>query len=377
MVDFVFVFAAERPSDVARGGSPWEPFVVSSLGTGIESGELPEGRPMRFILTTVAALIAAQAGTATEPDDKAVRAAVTKAIPRLWEGIDGHTERRSCFTCHSHAVPLVALTIARDRGFAVDAKKLAAQVDFALKDYETLRPRAKGTDLPVGGGVDNSGYATFALAALGVKPNKTTEMLASYTLGFQAKNDHWGRGSGRFPSQASGFTTTYLSMVSLREYGAAADAKKIDARIARARAWLLKTPAKDTEDRAFKLLALRLAGGTEAEIEVVRKELLDTQRPDGGFAQTEKMEPDAYATGTALYALHRGGQVKTSDAAYRKGLTFLLKTQKDDGTWHVKTHSRPVQRFFESGFPYGKDQFISCAATGWATAALALSLTTK
>ena len=30
--------------------------------------------------------------------------------------------------------------------------------------------------------------------------------------------------------------------------------------------------------------------------------------------------------------------------------------------------------YFESGFPHGKDQFISIAASSWATTALALSL---
>jgi hypothetical protein len=40
----------------------------------------------------------------------------------------------------------------------------------------------------------------------------------------------------------------------------------------------------------------------------------------------------------------------------------------------VRSRSRPFQVYFESGFPYGKDQFISLAASGWATTALALAL---
>jgi hypothetical protein len=34
----------------------------------------------------------------------------------------------------------------------------------------------------------------------------------------------------------------------------------------------------------------------------------------------------------------------------------------------------PVPTFFESGFPHGHDQWISAAASNWATMALALSL---
>jgi hypothetical protein len=37
----------------------------------------------------------------------------------------------------------------------------------------------------------------------------------------------------------------------------------------------------------------------------------------------------------------------------------------------VKTRSIWLQPYFESGFPYGRDQFISTAGTAWASMALA------
>ena len=45
-----------------------------------------------------------------------------------------------------------------------------------------------------------------------------------------------------------------------------------------------------------------------------------------------------------------------------------------DGSWFVKSRAMKIQPYFESGFPYGKNQFISVAASGWAAAALALAL---
>ena len=39
----------------------------------------------------------------------------------------------------------------------------------------------------------------------------------------------------------------------------------------------------------------------------------------------------------------------------------------------VNTRAEPIQAYFDSGFPYGTNQWISAAATAWATAALALS----
>jgi hypothetical protein len=44
-----------------------------------------------------------------------------------------------------------------------------------------------------------------------------------------------------------------------------------------------------------------------------------------------------------------------------------------DGSWFVRSRSLPVQPYFETGFPHGRSQFISCAATSWATAALGLT----
>ena len=56
------------------------------------------------------------------------------------------------------------------------------------------------------------------------------------------------------------------------------------------------------------------------------------------------------------------------------GIAFLLGSQYQDGPWLVKTHSFPVQRYFESGFPFGRHQWISAAGTSWAALAIAQTL---
>jgi hypothetical protein len=70
------------------------------------------------------------------------------------------------------------------------------------------------------------------------------------------------------------------------------------------------------------------------------------------------MGSDAYATGEALYALNLAAKMPTIDPVYQKGVQYLRQTQAADGTWHVKTRSIPVQPYFESGFPYGHDQWF-------------------
>src|SRR5207245_8355088 len=89
------------------------------------------------------------------------------------------------------------------------------------------------------------------------------------------------------------------------------------------------------------------------------------------------MKSDAYATGSVLVALHEAGGLSCQHSAWQRGLGYLLRTQKPDGSWHVVSRAKPLQEYFESGFPHGKDQFISAFATGWCTEALLMSLAEK
>ena len=66
--------------------------------------------------------------------------------------------------------------------------------------------------------------------------------------------------------------------------------------------------------------------------------------------------------------------MQTKDPVYQKGVKFLLDTQAGDGSWYVKSRAPKFQPYFESGFPYGHDQWISSSGTAWATMALAMAL---
>ena len=197
--------------------------------------------------------------------------------------------------------------------------------------------------------------------------------MVEYLLLYEAGRDHWSPTDNRPPLEGSHFTTTYFALRALLRWGTPAQKPRIDRRAARARSWLLETEAKDTEDRVFRLWALGEVGVKGKPLSEATSDLLRTQRSDGGWGQLDRSKSDAYATGTALVALHLADDLATDDSAYRRGLEFLVKTQTDDGSWHVASRSRPIQSYFETGFPHGKDQFISMSATGWATAALALA----
>ena len=55
------------------------------------------------------------------------------------------------------------------------------------------------------------------------------------------------------------------------------------------------------------------------------------------------MASDAWATGQALYALAHLGRAADREAILG-GQAFLIKTQRDDGSWFVKTRAFPFQR---------------------------------
>jgi hypothetical protein len=339
---------------------------------------------MSLCRTSIASLIALCLGVAAvagEPlvDQAAIRAAIEKSLPLLMTGATGHRENRTCFACHNQGPPIMAISVAREHGFQIDEEEFGRQktfiAEFLGKNRENYL-KGKGT----GGQADTAGYGLWTLAMAGWPADEMTAAVSEYLLLRHKEFDYWKATSNRPPTEASAFTTTYLALYGLTAYGTTEQAERIAARTSQVREWLIKTPPKDHEDRVFRLWALDAAGAPESEVAAAAKELLARQRDDGGWAQLDSGEPatalesDAYATGTALVALHDTGQLQASEAAYQRGIAYLLKTQQDDGSWHVVSRSKPFQAYFESGFPHEKDQFISCAASAWGTWALVLAL---
>ena len=334
---------------------------------------------MRAHLTVASALIAVLA-TATNlvaqpAEPEAIRAAVVKSLTLLEKSAATHTEHRKCFSCHHQALPVLAFTTAKAHGFKVNDKEIQRQVkwtaDFLEKNRENYL-MGKGQ----GGQADTAGYALWTLAAGGYKADGTTNAVVEYLLVRDKERDHWRAVSQRPPSEASPFTTTFVVLRGLKHYELPAKYNdELQARYEKARRWLEATAPKDTEERVFRLRALQLMESKSGPLRSATEDLLKTQREDGGFSQTDKLDSDAYATGSALATLHQAGGIATKSDAYQRGVKFLLKTQKDDGSWHVVSRSKPFQTYFETGFPHAKDQFISCAASSWAT--IALTLATK
>ncbi|MDA1050831.1 MAG: hypothetical protein O3C40_10175 [Planctomycetota bacterium] len=330
----------------------------------------------KHLTPLVAAILAlSRLVAAGEPlcSEDQIRSAVERAIPLIEAGAAGSAEQRTCFTCHSQALPILALVEAKRREFVVDEPNLKRQLDHTLAHLErgkTNYLEGKGQ----GGRFLTAGYALWALEAGGHTADETTTAVISYLLQDKTETGHWSQPGSRPPSSGSDFTSTFVSLRAIAVYGTAEQQPEIESRTAKLREWLAKTKPRDTEDQVFRLHAMRSAKLDDELIQQSVTTLLAKQRDDGGWAQTDEMESDAYATGSVVVALLQSGKVAIDNEQAQRGLKFLVDAQLDDGSWHVTTRAKPFQTYYESGFPHGEDQFISIAASSWATWALVLSL---
>jgi N-acyl-D-amino-acid deacylase len=163
---------------------------------------------------------------------------------------------------------------------------------------------------------------------------------------------------------------TALSAFAMKSYLIPAMAGDLGIKIARARAFLASAKPVFGGDYPFRLLGLSWTNASVDQIQAAARELLAQQRSDGGWAQNSEASSDAYETGLSLSALVAVDSAFAKSTEYRRGVGYLMRTQEADGSWHVRSRAFGIQPYFESGFPYGHDQWISMAATAWSAMAL-------
>jgi ankyrin repeat protein len=302
------------------------------------------------------------------------RAALEALFPRLQPASKAFFGRFGCISCHDQSLPAVAISHARSHGVTVDAD-LATHPDKSTMAMWTPYRESlmEGNCQVVPGFVANVSYALFSLADEGFQPNRVTDAAAMCLARSQRNDGSWNIEDLRPPLGNSAITFTALTIRGLNVFLPPGRKDELKARVEHAREYFRKAQPKDTQDLAFLLLGMRWAD-MKLEVAGVRDRLLSLQRDDGGWGQTPSMPADAYATGSALFALHWAGNIPVADGSYQKGVAYLLRTQLDDGTWLVRSRAFGFQPYFDAGFPHGPDQFISAAGSSWAAVALADSL---
>jgi len=302
------------------------------------------------------------------------RVSIGRSVSRLLDASPGFRERTNCISCHHNAMPALATAAARQKGIEINEDRAGKNINDLFTFFKAAAPRMMLGDPAVGGEALTAGYSQMALAADGHPLDTVTATISNWLLARQMPDGRWlGNGINRPPSEYSTISHTAIAIGGLKSYLIPGRQKEISQSVERARKWLLTANPSSAEERAMRLMGLVWSGAAKDRVSAAIKDIRDRQETGGGWSQFGRTSPDAYATGMSLYALHIAG-IAVTDDVYRKGIAFLLSTQYPDGAWLVKTHSFPQQRYFESGFPFGRHQWISSAGTSWATLAIAQTL---
>ncbi len=342
---------------------------------------------MRMVLCVAAALLVGQGVTgADEPVSREVlSAAAQNSLDLLVKTSPAFIKKGGCNSCHNQSLPAAAQTFARSRGIAVGdpIEQLPPEVSDATME------RYAEYSVAGGAGINGLAFQLFENDLAKRPADERVRAQIQYVKSQQQSEGYWRGGGGltnngqgglsrpgaaRPPLICDEFTPTAFMVRALKAYGAPTDVVDTTARIAKARQWLLGTrgdaPAGAClQGPRVEVVGRRSPGRSTAPLAICRRSSSPTAASRSSRRCRRTLTPPASrcsrCTRAGLPSTHR---------VYQAGLKFLLTTQAADGTWHVRTRSLEFQPYFESGYPYRRDQWISAAGTAYATLAIAAAV---
>jgi ankyrin repeat protein len=327
------------------------PGVIAALRGGrSQSGPLPTSSP-----------------DVRSPKAHDVSTALNRSLPLLQHSSKKYFQESGCVGCHHQ--PATAMAVRAARSAAIPVDEAAAREQLAQMNAEFGSQRELFLE---GGDREVLVRNLFGLAAAGYPPGPITDSAVAAVRSKQTADGSWRRSVpiSRAPMQEGIIALTAQAVRTLALYGPPARQDETRQQIARARAWLVEASPRTTDDQAMLLLGLWWSGANGPDVQHAAHRLIGLQRNDGGWGGNPNLTSDALSTGEALYALHESGRAATQDPVFRRGIGFLLHTQDANGAWHVRSRAVKVMPYFDSGFPFGDDQWISAAGTAWADVAL-------
>jgi len=299
------------------------------------------------------------------------RHAIARGVALLERSSGNFFTKGGCGSCHAQNITDIAVGAARKRGVPVSDLSAAQRAAGASTTFAATATRLyERFDGP---SVDILLYTLAGFGAVSHPDDRATDALVFNITTQQRRDGRWyGGGIPRPPIEDGDFTRTALAIRALTSYAPPGRSPEMQERVRRATVFLRGAKPITAEDRAFRLLGLAWGSADSAVRRDAAKEMVALQQADGGWSQRAELATDAYATGLTLYALKESGSDVPASVGERAS-QYLRSTQRADGSWYVRSRSAKFQPYFESGFPYEHDQWISSMATGWATAALALS----
>jgi N-acyl-D-amino-acid deacylase len=343
----------------------------SAMTWALWNGETPIVAFLRKSGAAAEASNASAKQAAAQSEAKAdLRAAIEKGVAVLQPVGAEFFKKSGCISCHHQALPGMVYGNAKARGLKVDPaaaeKDLKTTVAFLKPAAEVL---LEGSDV-IPQVPQTGGLMLMSLNAQGYPADDMTTAIVHNIAMRQRPDGSWTGFAPRPPISGGDIRETAAAVFALQHYGPAGRRAEFDGRVKKAAHYLAQATPDTPDEAIVRLLGL---AWSKADAGVVRKaaaDVLAAQRADGGWSQLATRESDAYATGEALYALREAGVLTPASAEYKRGVKYLLDTQQADGSWKVKTRSYPFQPLIDTGFPHGRDQWISATGTSWALLAL-------
>jgi hypothetical protein len=337
------------------------------------------GRPVIAALQKADAAEGAPYQAPPAPDRSTTRdaaKAVEQSIALLQRSNAEFFKQSGCVGCHHQDVTAFAERAARAAGIPLNETVARERLNVMKASLGSAQ------ELHLQGVVPDINLQTNHLAGLwasGYSPDIVTDAAVVGVLSGQYTDGHWQRlvGAVRSPTCESDIVSTAEVVLALQRYGIPGRAAEFKERVTLASAWLQNAKPRNTYQHALQLLALSAAGVGKDAVKRVADSLLAQQRSDGGWPGNPNLGSDAHSTGVALHALRESGFLSAAGSAHRRGVQYLLSTQYPDGSWYVRSRAAGLQPYFQSGFPFEHDQWISAAATAWAAEALARSIETS
>jgi Prenyltransferase and squalene oxidase repeat len=327
---------------------------------------------MRLIAAIVSTLLAATA-SAQEVQRKSadVTATINRGLAFLSKDALAWKKEHKCASCHHAGMIIWAMHEAKQRGHEVDEPVLADLTKWIAEsgDGKTGVPRPANVPKAL-----NTKAVYFALGLAADPKPDAASLKGLKAFSETMKSDQSEKGAWlAWPETRPPFfgdsdeSMTALATLALLPPAASGDDAAKTVRD-KAMKWLAETKSDDDpQSVAMRLVLWTRLKRPADEWQPLVKRIKERQNKDGGWSQAKDMASDAWATGQALYALAHAG-IKPVDPIIARGHAFLVKTQRDDGSWPMT--SRPQK-------PGGKGATslvpITGAGSAWAIIGLARS----
>jgi squalene-hopene/tetraprenyl-beta-curcumene cyclase len=295
------------------------------------------------LITALSLMFVATTAIAGEPAADKTKAAIDKGLAFLAKDALAWKAEHNCVSCHHASLVVWAMQESKARGHSVDEAVLAEMTKWVAEsgNGKTGVPRPEGRPKAL-----NSKAVYFALGLESIpQPDasvqKGLKLMLQTIREDQVEDGSWVAWPETRPPFFGGSDDSMTALATLALLPAAASDEAVKATRDKAVDWLKTTKTDDDpQSVAMRLVVWTKLGRPAEEWQPLVERIKQRQNADGGWSQAKEMESDAWATGQALYALASAG-LKAGDPVIAQGQAFLVKTQKEDGSWPMT--SRPTK----------------------------------